>query len=343
MQLPTVGLAILLACLSAQDTTRLQPVRHPTCVRFYSYEGDVKPELLKKQLDAVATKDAKARIAAGPSRVSSRPMSRFIVLEVPARTPAKDIESALKKICPHAEELAWTAFQGKSRTLPAIVGYPALDCVVGMDNDLRWFDLAEGRARFFFSPGKFDAKTLRIRFPPGRCDRRSGGGEARPGGCAECAAGRREALREPPRDAKVAAPVARREPRFRLDRELGSGATGRVLHGTLTEAFGPWPAGFEVAVKILHPHLASDPAALATFEAEARAGRAIEHPDVVHVLHAGTDARGPYLLMNFVPGRSLRDVLRETGPLPEPLVRSIARQIAGGLAALHAAGMVHGD
>ncbi len=47
--------------------------------------------------------------------------------------------------------------------------------------------------------------------------------------------------------------------------------------------------------------------------------------------------------MNFVPGRSLRDVLRETGPLPEPLVRSIARQIAGGLAALHAAGMVHGD
>jgi tetratricopeptide (TPR) repeat protein len=137
--------------------------------------------------------------------------------------------------------------------------------------------------------------------------------------------------------------VARREPRFRLDRELGAGATGRVLHGTLTEAFGPWPAGFEVAVKILHPHLASDPAALATFEAEARAGRAIEHPDVVHVLHAGTDARGPYLLMNFVPGRSLRDVLRESGPLPEPLVRSVARQLAGGLAALHAAGMVHGD
>ena len=137
--------------------------------------------------------------------------------------------------------------------------------------------------------------------------------------------------------------MARREPRFRIDRELGSGATGRVFHGTLTEAFGPWPAGFEVAVKVLHPGLASDPGALATFEAEARAGRAIEHPDVVHVLHAGTDARGPYLLMNFVPGRSLRDVLRETGPLPEPLVRSIARQIAGGLAALHGAGMVHGD
>jgi tetratricopeptide (TPR) repeat protein len=137
--------------------------------------------------------------------------------------------------------------------------------------------------------------------------------------------------------------VARREPRFRLDRELGSGATGRVFHGTLTEAFGPWPAAFEVAVKILHPRLAAEPAALAAFEAEARAGRAIEHGSVVHVLHAGTDGRGPYLLMNFVPGRSLRDVLRESGPLPEPLVRSVARQLAGGLAALHAAGMVHGD
>jgi tetratricopeptide (TPR) repeat protein len=137
--------------------------------------------------------------------------------------------------------------------------------------------------------------------------------------------------------------LARREPRFRIDRELGSGATGRVAHGVLTEAFGPWPAGFEVAVKTLHPHLASDPAALETFEAEALAGRAIEHPNVVHVLHGGVDARGPYLLMNFVPGRSLRDVLAETGPLPEPLVRSIARQLAGGLAALHAAGMVHGD
>jgi tetratricopeptide (TPR) repeat protein len=137
--------------------------------------------------------------------------------------------------------------------------------------------------------------------------------------------------------------VARREPRFRLDRELGSGATGRVLHGTLTQAFGPWPAGFEVAVKYLHPHLASDPAALSTFEAEARAGRAIEHPDVVHVLHAGSDSRGRYLLMPYVPGKSLREVLLQSGMLPEPLVRSVARQIAGGLAALHAAGMVHGD
>ncbi|HZO09057.1 MAG TPA: protein kinase, partial [Myxococcota bacterium] len=132
-------------------------------------------------------------------------------------------------------------------------------------------------------------------------------------------------------------------PRFRVTRELGSGATGRVVLGTLTEAFPPYPAGMEVAVKYLHPRLAKDPAALATFEAEAAAGSAIRHGNVVHVLHAGEDERGRYLLLPFVAGRTLREVLEESGALPEPLVRSIARQIASGLAALHGAGMIHGD
>lgn len=132
-------------------------------------------------------------------------------------------------------------------------------------------------------------------------------------------------------------------PRFRLTRELGSGATGRVVHGTLAEAFPPYPAGMEVAVKYLHRRLEKDPAALATFEAEAVAGRAIRHGNVVHVLHAGEDENGHYLLLPFVPGRTLREILAEGGVLPEPLVRSIARQIASGLAALHGAGMIHGD
>jgi serine/threonine protein kinase len=124
--------------------------------------------------------------------------------------------------------------------------------------------------------------------------------------------------------------VARREPRFRIDRELGSGATGRVFHGVLTEAFGPWPAGFELAVKTLHPHLATDPVALETFEAEALAGRSIEHPNVVHVLHGGTDARGPYLLMNFVPGGACATSWRRRVPSPSrSSARSRARSRAG--------------
>ena len=77
MKFPTILLAIPLTCLAIQDPTqgpeRLQAARHPTCLRFYSFEGDVKPELLKKELDALATKDAAARIAVGPSKASSRP------------------------------------------------------------------------------------------------------------------------------------------------------------------------------------------------------------------------------------------------------------------------------
>ncbi|MBK7645419.1 MAG: protein kinase [Planctomycetes bacterium] len=132
-------------------------------------------------------------------------------------------------------------------------------------------------------------------------------------------------------------------PRFRLDRELGTGTSGRVWHGVLLEESGGAPAGTELAVKYLHPRLENDAAALDAFETEARAGLAARHPGLVEVLGSGRDAKGHCLLMRFVEGRSLREVLREEGALPEPRVRSIGKQIAGALAALHAAGYLHGD
>jgi len=132
-------------------------------------------------------------------------------------------------------------------------------------------------------------------------------------------------------------------PRFRLTRELGAGSTGKVWHGVLIEGFGPFPAGFPVAVKYLHAHKAGEAAALASFETEAQAGRATLHPGLVHVLATGVDERGRYLVMPYVPGRTLREVVRDEGPLPEPLLRSVARQVSGALAALHAAGYLHGD
>lgn len=133
-------------------------------------------------------------------------------------------------------------------------------------------------------------------------------------------------------------------PRFRLDRELGAGTSGVVWHGVLTEGFGRYPAGFEVAVKIQRPELARDERAAAMFAAEAEAGSAVAHPGIVHALGSGSDARGRWLVMPYVSGKTLREAQREErGPLPEPLVRGIARQVAGGLAALHAAGFAHGD
>ena len=132
-------------------------------------------------------------------------------------------------------------------------------------------------------------------------------------------------------------------PRFRLDRELGTGTSGRVWHGVLLEDAALAPAGTEVAVKYLHPRLENDATALAAFETEARAGLAARHAGLVEVLGSGRDAKGQCIVMRFVGGRSLREVLREEGALPEPRVRSIGKQIAGALAALHAAGYLHGD
>jgi len=133
-------------------------------------------------------------------------------------------------------------------------------------------------------------------------------------------------------------------PRFRLDRELGLGTTGRVWHGVLLEPFGSLAAGDSIAVKYMRPELEEDPRARRAFDAEAEAGAAVDHESLVRVLHEGSDARGRFLVLSFVPGENLREVmLRQRGGLPEPLVRRIARAIAGGLGALHECGYTHGD
>ncbi len=104
-----------------------------------------------------------------------------------------------------------------------------------------------------------------------------------------------------------------------------------------------WPAGMPVAVKYLHEGLESDARARERFETEARVGSSVRHPGVVHVLGTGSDARGRFLVLSFVAGDTLRAVLEREGAAPEPLVRRVGASLAGGLAALHAAGFVHGD
>jgi serine/threonine protein kinase/predicted ATPase len=132
-------------------------------------------------------------------------------------------------------------------------------------------------------------------------------------------------------------------PQIELRGEIGAGATGRVSRGVLLAPFGGWPAGTEVAVKRLHERLLGDPRARLAFLAEAEIGAQLIHPGLVRQLYAGEDERGPYLVLQFVPGETLRVVLAAHGPLPEPLLRSVACQVAAGLADLHAAGFVHGD
>ena len=125
--------------------------------------------------------------------------------------------------------------------------------------------------------------------------------------------------------------------------ELGRGATGVVEHGRLTAAFAHWPAGTEVAVKRLLPEHACDATARKALAAEAAAARSARNDSLVRVLHHGDDGDAAYLVMEHVAGTDLRERLTQEGPLPEPLLRRVGEQVAGGLAALHEAGFAHGD
>ena len=125
--------------------------------------------------------------------------------------------------------------------------------------------------------------------------------------------------------------------RYRLVRELGRGATGAVYLARDTEL------DRDVAVKLLHPHLAGAGSAdaLHQFFREARVMASLRHPNVVAVLDM--DQRSRRIVMELAGGGTLRDVLRERGP--RPLRRTLEHlvQILSALAAAHARGIVHRD
>ncbi len=99
-----------------------------------------------------------------------------------------------------------------------------------------------------------------------------------------------------------------------------------------------------VAVKVaLDPLLERDPVYAARFKREARAAAAISHPAAVTVFDAGADGPTRYIVMEYVEGASLAEVLREEKPLKPARAAGIAEQVAEALAAAHAAGIVHRD
>jgi serine/threonine protein kinase len=119
--------------------------------------------------------------------------------------------------------------------------------------------------------------------------------------------------------------------------EVGRGGMGVVL-----KAFDP-KLRRVVAIKVLAPHLAANATARKRFLREARAAAAVVHENVV-TIHAVEESAGtPYLVMQFVPGRSLQDRLDNAGPLTVKEILRIGMQTAAGLAAAHAQGLVHRD
>ncbi|HVS03636.1 MAG TPA: protein kinase [Thermoanaerobaculia bacterium] len=117
---------------------------------------------------------------------------------------------------------------------------------------------------------------------------------------------------------------------------LGAGGMGEVYRARDSRL------GREVAIKVLPAEVAADPERLARFEREAKAVSALNHPHIVTLYELGSSDFGPYLALEKIDGRSLRELLRE-GTLPVKRALALGAQIAEGLAKAHAAGIVHRD
>lgn len=126
--------------------------------------------------------------------------------------------------------------------------------------------------------------------------------------------------------------------KYRIDARLNEGGMGTVYRAThvLMEK--------TVAIKVLRPSLAADEKIVARFSREARAASRISHPNALSVTDFGEDENGiVFLVMEFLSGRTLKQLIRDEGPLPLARVVEIVRQVGDALNAAHAQGVVHRD
>jgi serine/threonine protein kinase/tetratricopeptide (TPR) repeat protein len=123
---------------------------------------------------------------------------------------------------------------------------------------------------------------------------------------------------------------------YELGALLGAGGMGEVYRARDVRLGRP------VAIKVLRPESASSPERLARFEQEARTASALNHPNVVTIYDIGRVGETPYIAMEFVEGRTIRDLLAN-GPLAASRLLDYATQMAEALAKAHAAGIVHRD
>src|ERR1041384_5387421 len=126
--------------------------------------------------------------------------------------------------------------------------------------------------------------------------------------------------------------------KYRIDERISEGGMGTVYRAThvLMEKL--------VAIKVLHPTLAADDRIVARFTREAKAASRISHPHALNVTDFGEADNGiVFMVMEYLRGRTLKQVIREEGPLPLARAVEITKQVAGALDAAHAEGVVHRD
>ncbi|MFT3715475.1 MAG: protein kinase [Gordonia sp. (in: high G+C Gram-positive bacteria)] len=127
------------------------------------------------------------------------------------------------------------------------------------------------------------------------------------------------------------------ERRYRIDAPIARGGMSAVYVGTDQRL------GRRVAVKVMDSRYVGDPQFLRRFEFEARAVAGLSHPGLVAVYDQSIDGDIAFLVMELVRGGSLRELLRERGPMPPHAVAAVGIPMLGGLGTAHRAGLVHRD
>jgi beta-lactam-binding protein with PASTA domain/serine/threonine protein kinase len=119
----------------------------------------------------------------------------------------------------------------------------------------------------------------------------------------------------------------------------------RIAHGGMANVYLALDRRLdrEVALKVLYEHLSTDEEFTTRFVREARSAARLSHPNVVQVFDQGQDGAVLYLAMEYLPGRTLRDVLVQRGALTPREAISVMEPVLGALAAAHRAGIVHRD
>ncbi|MGE0789022.1 MAG: protein kinase [Sandaracinaceae bacterium] len=125
---------------------------------------------------------------------------------------------------------------------------------------------------------------------------------------------------------------------FKIEEKIGAGGMGTVYRARQTTLHR------DVAIKILHAELADNRDAVRRFKREARVCTALDHPNVVRVFLFGQLKDGSlYIVMEYLRGRSLLEVLQQEGALPVSRALHIAAQICDGVGEAHHQGVVHRD
>ncbi|MFL1430102.1 MULTISPECIES: serine/threonine protein kinase [unclassified Nocardiopsis] len=124
--------------------------------------------------------------------------------------------------------------------------------------------------------------------------------------------------------------------RYRLIARLGAGGMGQVFLGRSA-------GGRAVAIKRIHPHMATDAAFRERFAREVNAARQVSGAFTAPVIDAGPEDEVPWLVTSYVPSLPLDDAVVAHGPLPEATVRVLAAGLAEALTEIHRVGLIHRD